>query len=66
MKAFMSQEPPRYIAHTRKQDGMDQPLEAHLNEVGELAGKLAEKFGVAETGQLIGLLHDYGKYSHYE
>lgn len=57
----MNQEPPRYIAHTRKQDGVDQPLEVHLNEVGELAGKLAEKICVAEAGQLIGLLHDFGK-----
>ncbi len=55
--------PPTYIAHRRKTDGEEQSLEAHLTEVGEIAGRLAAKIGVSNAGQLLGLLHDFGKYS---
>ncbi len=52
-----------YMAHRRKKDGKEQKLETHLKGVGEIAGMLAAKIGVSEAGQLIGLLHDFGKYS---
>ncbi len=53
----------RYIAHRRVLDGGEQLLETHLGEVGKIAGELAEKIGVSVAGQLIGLLHDFGKFS---
>ena len=53
----------KFIAHHRKKDAKDQTLETHLNEVGEIAGRLASKMGVSDAGQLLGLLHDLGKYS---
>ncbi|MCW9025030.1 MAG: CRISPR-associated endonuclease Cas3'', partial [Gammaproteobacteria bacterium] len=52
-----------YIAHRREKDGIEQSLEVHLNEVSEIAGLLAAKTGMSEAGQLIGLLHDFGKFS---
>ncbi|MFK5984305.1 MAG: CRISPR-associated helicase Cas3' [Pseudomonadota bacterium] len=52
-----------YIAHTRKIDKKDQLLEVHLQEVGEITSKLSMKLGTSKIGQLIGLLHDFGKYS---
>lgn len=52
-----------YIAHVRKIDLKKQALETHLLEVAEIAKKLAAKINSAEAGELIGLLHDFGKYS---
>lgn len=52
-----------FIAHRRQKDGGEQTLETHLNEVGIIAGRLAKKLGVQEAGQLIGQLHDFGKFS---
>lgn len=52
-----------YIAHQRKSDGKEQSLEAHLLEVSGIAKSLAAKIGLQEQGELIGLLHDLGKYS---
>lgn len=54
---------PRYIAHQRKKDGAVQSLEAHLLGVSKIAKSLAAKIGLSEQGELIGLLHDLGKYS---
>lgn len=52
-----------YIAHQRKQDGAEQSLEAHLLGVAEEAKSFAAKIGLSIQGELIGLLHDLGKYS---
>jgi CRISPR-associated endonuclease/helicase Cas3 len=52
-----------FIAHKRKSDGSRQLLHTHLNEVGELAASFARKIGAEDVGRLIGLLHDFGKYS---
>jgi CRISPR-associated endonuclease/helicase Cas3 len=52
-----------YIAHVRKSDKKKQTLEQHLYEVKSIAGDLADKIGQKEAGKLIGLLHDFGKYS---
>ena len=51
-----------FIAHRRK-DGKEQPLITHLSEVGEIAAHLASKLNVRDAGRLIGLLHDFGKFS---
>lgn len=52
-----------YIAHQRKSDGAVQSLESHLLEVSDIAKSLAAKIGLQDQGELIGLLHDLGKYS---
>jgi CRISPR-associated endonuclease/helicase Cas3 len=40
-----------------------QSLEEHLSGVGVKSKNFAAKIGLAEQGELIGLLHDLGKYS---
>jgi CRISPR-associated endonuclease/helicase Cas3 len=40
-----------------------QTLEEHLGNVGELAKIHAKKIGMEHYGELLGLLHDFGKYS---
>lgn len=52
-----------YIAHVRKTDKQQQTVAVHLQEVAEIAKTLAAKINVPEAGELIGLLHDFGKYS---
>ena len=47
----------KYIAHP------GQSLEDHLFGVAAKAQRFAAKIGLAEQGELIGLLHDLGKYS---
>lgn len=54
---------PFFIAHKRKLDGAVQSLECHLLGVASLAKALASKIGLEPQGELIGLLHDLGKYS---
>ncbi len=51
-----------FIAHRRK-DGEEQSLESHLFEVGDITAELGSKLGVSDAGELIGLLHDMGKFS---
>lgn len=51
------------IAHVRKSDGEKQELRVHLTEVSAICQKLAAKLGLPSAGLLIGLLHDFGKYS---
>lgn len=51
-----------FIAHVRKV-GEPQSLQAHLSGVGFKASKSAAKIGLARQGELMGLLHDLGKYS---
>ena len=60
----MSMNLPTYIAHIRKAGGDPQSLEEHLLGVAEIAKKLASKIGLGPQGELIGLLHDLGKYSN--
>ena len=52
-----------FIAHLRQKDKQPQNLWEHLKEVSELAGQFAEKIGLRECGELIGLMHDIGKAS---
>lgn len=46
----------KYIAHT------NQELFDHLEGVSRLAAHHAEKIGMGKYGELLGLLHDFGKY----
>jgi CRISPR-associated endonuclease/helicase Cas3 len=52
-----------YIAHVRATDQHIQTVAKHLLEVADIAKALAAKINVPEAGELIGLLHDFGKYS---
>lgn len=52
-----------FIAHVRKKDQAKQSLESHLQDVSAIAGELAAKIGMREAGQLLGIMHDFGKYS---
>jgi CRISPR-associated endonuclease/helicase Cas3 len=51
-----------FIAHHRT-SGEDQSLSSHLLEVAYLASTFAGKIGLPNAGELVGLLHDLGKYS---
>ncbi|WP_311420587.1 CRISPR-associated helicase Cas3' [Kingella denitrificans] len=53
----------RYIAHVRKSDGQPQSLQTHLIETAEIAKLLAAKLDLDQAGGLLGLMHDFGKYS---
>jgi len=50
-----------YLAH--QQGERKQSVEEHLQGVAKLAKQFAEKVGLVNAGELIGLLHDLGKYS---
>ncbi len=47
----------KYLAHE------NQSLEEHLAGVAEKSGNFASKIGLQKHGELVGLLHDIGKYS---
>lgn len=51
-----------FIAHVRK-NGDVQLLRTHLVETAEICASLTEKIGLSSAGRLLGLLHDFGKYS---
>lgn len=51
------------IAHYRSSDQTPQLVSAHLCETAELCSRLTAKIGLPISGQLLGLLHDLGKYS---
>ena len=53
----------RSIAHVRETGRVTQSLQAHLEGVARLAGESASKLGVCLAGELIGIVHDLGKYS---
>lgn len=52
------------IAHFRASDATPQPLKDHLRGVGAVARKFSSKMSLETAGELIGLIHDLGKYSH--
>ncbi|MBO4780049.1 MAG: CRISPR-associated helicase Cas3' [Selenomonadaceae bacterium] len=52
-----------YLGHKNPKDGSEQTLHDHLIGVSELAEKFASEFGENESGKLVGLYHDIGKYS---
>ena len=51
------------IAHVRKLDGLQQLLIDHLLETSSISGQLAAKLNLGVVGELLGLMHDFGKYS---
>lgn len=51
------------LAHWRASDQTAQDLDVHLTNVGYLSGVFASKIQLGSAGELIGLLHDFGKYS---
>lgn len=53
-----------FIAHQRKSDGKIQTVYEHLDEVAAICSLLTSKIDLPEAGRLLGLLHDFGKYSH--
>ncbi|NDP48519.1 MAG: CRISPR-associated helicase Cas3' [Sulfuriferula multivorans] len=58
----VSEEQVVFVAHVRE-NGTVQTLEAHLQGVSTLTSLFATKLNLASHGELIGLLHDLGKYS---
>lgn len=52
-----------FIAHVRHSDNKLQSVEEHLLETAEIAKWLARKLGLELAGELLGLMHDFGKYS---
>ncbi|MCD6027440.1 MAG: CRISPR-associated helicase, Cas3 family [Solimicrobium sp.] len=65
---------PKFVAHRRESDGAIQSLENHLHAVGKISARNASKLKVPTVpgipqatleaiGEVIGLLHDLGKYS---
>jgi CRISPR-associated endonuclease/helicase Cas3 len=52
-----------FIAHVRKEDNVIQTVREHLEGVAKISRSCAAKIGLADLGELIGLLHDLGKYS---
>lgn len=55
---------PTFAAHYRASDKQWQTLDSHLLGVAKLASRFAAKLELATYGELLGLLHDFGKYSH--
>ena len=52
-----------YIAHIRKTDGVVQSVQDHLMGTAVIAKCLTGKLGLELAGELLGLMHDFGKYS---
>ena len=54
----------KFIAHPGSSQGApDQLLKTHLIETAAFCADFASKVNLQHTGELIGLLHDFGKYS---
>ena len=51
------------IAHVRRSDRLQQLLIDHLLETSSISGQLATKLNLGFVGELLGLMHDFGKYS---
>jgi CRISPR-associated endonuclease/helicase Cas3 len=52
-----------FIAHYLEPNKKGQSVREHLHEVSDAASIFAGKVGLPSMGQLMGLLHDFGKYS---
>lgn len=59
----MTEDNLQFIAHIRQKDSSVQTVEEHLLETSRIAGQLSAKLDLQNTGALIGLLHDLGKFS---
>lgn len=60
----VSSEIHEYISHWRSTDNTPHFVQQHLLSVREYSGSFAKKIGLGKAGELIGLLHDFGKYSN--
>ena len=54
----------KIVAHYRSSDGCPQGIDEHLICVSKLARMHSKKTGLRFAGELVGLLHDFGKYSY--
>ncbi|MDG2915801.1 CRISPR-associated helicase Cas3' [Bisgaard Taxon 10/6] len=52
-----------FVAHIREVDKYQQAVQTHLTETAAIARELAAKLDLPEVGELLGLMHDFGKYS---
>jgi len=52
-----------FVARYRLSDGTPQSLIDHLEGASVLASAFAGKIGLPQFGELMGLIHDFGKYS---
>jgi CRISPR-associated endonuclease/helicase Cas3 len=52
-----------FVAHFRKTDEKRQSVAEHLMGVGSKARPFAAKIGMPVGGEVLGLLHDFGKFS---
>lgn len=52
-----------FIAHVRQTDKCPQSVQTHLVETSEIAKIFARKLNLEPVGELLGLMHDFGKYS---
>ena len=52
-----------FIAHVRQTDKCPQSVQTHLVETSELAKIFARKLNLESVGELLRLMHDFGKYS---
>ena len=52
-----------FIAHVRQADKSEQSVATHLTETAAIARELAAKLNLSVAGELLGLMHDFGKYS---
>jgi len=55
--------PIQFVARYRQADGSPQSVIDHLEETAKLASDFAGKIGLPMIGELMGMLHDFGKYS---
>jgi CRISPR-associated endonuclease/helicase Cas3 len=51
------------VARVRECDGREQSLEEHLRGTAKIAETFTSEIGLEKTGELMGLLHDFGKAS---
>jgi CRISPR-associated endonuclease/helicase Cas3 len=52
-----------FVAHRRTYDNKEQTVSEHLMDTALITRCLAGKLGIPDAGELLGLLHDFGKYS---
>lgn len=53
---------PNFMAHYRETDRTEQSVQEHLQNVSVICGRLAGKIEAEDVGNMLGLLHDLGKY----
>jgi CRISPR-associated endonuclease/helicase Cas3 len=53
-----------YIAHYRKYDNHEQTVDEHLQSVAQKSKIFASAISLPLCGEIVGLLHDLGKYSN--